>query len=166
MRILIDGFNLIHASHDFAQAHANGGGQEALLAALKIYRQRKGHQVTVVFDGGPDMQPTRSTRHQIPVIHSGGGQSADDVIAGMAAKNGAALTVVTDDRELQARCQGAGAQVVGSGEFAFVLLETAFGPGAADDDDEGGWDFNTKKKGPSRRLPKAKRRKKRMRSKL
>jgi hypothetical protein len=49
---------------------------------------------------------------------------------------------------------------MGSHEFSRRLLEAAMDMAPMDmDDDDQGWDFTTRKKGPSRREPKSKRRK-------
>ncbi|MCB2186589.1 MAG: NYN domain-containing protein [Deltaproteobacteria bacterium] len=162
MRLLIDGYNLIHHDELLANAHARGEGREALLEALRLYRKTKPHQMTVVFDGGVEPGPRRHSQKGVGVVFSGASGTADDYIAGQARKLGQGLTVVTEDRELTQRCQGTGAEVISSRVFAARLWEAAMYAGAlgADEEDRGGWDFTTRKKGPARRLPKAARRKK------
>lgn len=167
MNLVIDGYNLIHASPDFLNADQKGEPQQALTSALKIYRAQKKHRITVVFDGGPSAQPSRASMNGIPLVYAGAELSADDVIAKMARKQGAGITVITDDRELAGRCGKHGSQVIGSREFAAALLETAMFEGAGlDSGGDQGWNFSTKKKGPSRRLPKAKRKRRRLKAKL
>ncbi len=156
MHLVIDGYNLLHRLPEFSGPQ----GRRALLLALKLYRDKKKHKLTVVFDGGPDAQPTRASEQGIPIINSGGEKSADDVIAGMAGRHGPGLTVVTDDRELAQRCQKHGSQVIACWEFSQPLLSSALGSDILDyDQEDQGWNFSTRKKGPSRRLPKKKRRK-------
>ena len=167
MNILIDGYNLIRSDPDLRIAEAKGEGVSALLHALRLYRKAKGHRLTLVLDAGPQPEESRANLEGIPVIYSGHGQSADDVIARLAAKQGPGATVITNDRELSARCRVHGAEVVGSGEFAEKLLEAALIQGGEPfEEEEQGWDFTTKKKGPSRRLPKSKRKSKRRKSRL
>jgi hypothetical protein len=81
MHLLIDGYNLIHATPEFASAHAKRPGPAVLTLALKLYRQYKSHKITVVLDGGPQPQESQASLNRVPMIYSGQEQSADDVIA-------------------------------------------------------------------------------------
>lgn len=158
MHLVIDGYNLLGASPELAGLPGQEG-RDALMSALKLYRDKKRHRVTVVFDGGPDGQPTSASISGVPALFSGAERSADDVIADLAGRHGPGITVVTDDRELAGRCAAAGSEVVASWEFAGLMMSTATGSGpAASESGEGGWDFTTKKKGPQKRLPKKRRR--------
>jgi hypothetical protein len=165
MHLVIDGYNLLHALPELAPARARGQGVDALAAALRRYRAKRGHRLTLVLDGGPEPEPSRATLSGVPVVYSGADTPADEVIAGLAAKHGPGLTVVTDDRELAGRCQARGAEVAPAWEFGARLLETALGlePEPAEDQ---GWDFTTKKKGPAQRPPKRQRRRARRLKKL
>lgn len=157
MHLVIDGYNLIRRSPELTRAEARGQGREALTAALKLYRQAKKHRVTVVLDGGANPLGERGSLNGVPLVYSGVDRTADDVIAALAAEHGDGVTVITDDQELAGRCEAHGAPVVGSGEFGDILLMAAWGmEGPLESDDEG-WDFTTRKKGPSKREPKAKR---------
>lgn len=158
MHLIIDGYNLIHHSPELFWAGDMERGREALLTALRLYRQKRSHQITVVFDGGQDLQPRRASQLGVPVIYSGAKQKADQVIVELAGRLGAGATVITDDRELAGLCRVRGAEVIGSRIFASRLMATAQGQAQAAEDDEPGWDFSTRKKGPSHREPKAKRR--------
>lgn len=165
MHLLIDGYNLLGATPQLASLPGDQA-RDALLTALKLYRDKKPHRITVVFDGGPDGQPSRATVSGVPVVFSGAEQSADDYIAHLAARQGPGLTVVTDDRELAGRCTGAGSEVIASWEFSGLMMDAAQGRGGLEPQSDEGWDFTTKKKGPSKRLPKKKRRKARRLGKL
>lgn len=168
MHLVIDGYNLLHNTPELALAQNKGQGRAALLKALKIYRGKRHHKLTVVFDGGPDAIPSRASESGVPVVYSGTEQNADDVIAELAAKHGPGITVITDDRELAQRCESNGSEVIASWEFAARLMEAAQGKveGLEPPSEDSGWDFTTKKKGPSKRLPKSKRRKARKVKKL
>ncbi|MFH1059638.1 MAG: NYN domain-containing protein, partial [Pseudomonadota bacterium] len=157
MHLIIDGYNLIHQAPELFLAADLGHGREALCLALNLYRKKKGHRLTVVFDGGEEPNPVRASLKGVPVIYSGSAQKADDVIAGLARSQGAGATVITDDRELAGRCRAGGAAVIAAREFAARLMDTAQGWLPAADDDAQGWDFTTRKKGPSHREPKARR---------
>ena len=52
MRLVIDGYNLIHTVPELAFASDKGQGREALMEALRLYRKKRPHKVKVVFDGG------------------------------------------------------------------------------------------------------------------
>ena len=160
MHLIIDGNNLIHQSSELFPAQDMERGREALLLALRLYRQKKTHRVTVVFDGGSEPEPSRATRQGVPVVWAGARHSADQVIVEMVGRHGAGMTVVTDDRELGELCRAKGAEVVPARVFAGLLLDTAQGRAPIEEDEEG-WDFTTRKKGPSRREPRARRRQRR-----
>jgi len=168
MHLVIDGYNLLFATPELAPAEARGQGRDALLKALKLYRDKRRHRITVIFDGGPQEGPSRESQNGVPIINSGSAQSADEAIAGLAAQHGPGVTVITDDRELAGRCQAAGSEVIASWEFAARLMEAAQGKveGLEDGGEETGWDFTTKKKGPAKRLPKKRRGKARRLGKL
>ncbi len=166
MHLVIDGYNLIHQSPELFAAHDRGGGREALAAALKLYRQKRGHRFTVVFDGGPEGGPSRATLSGVPVIYSGAEVSADQVIVELARQAGEGLTVITDDRQLGEYCRQRGAEVIPARTFAARLMETAQGGKGGGEEEGEGWDFSTRKKGPSRREPKARRRQARRLEKL
>lgn len=158
MHLIIDGYNLIHNTPELLLAADLDLGRQALLLALNLYRKKKGHRLTVVFDGGQDLEPQRASAHGVPVIFSGAKRSADQVIVELARGQGGGLTVISDDRELGRLCRQAGAEVIEARVFASRLMETAQGLGLPVEDDDPGWDFSTKKKGPARKEPKAKRR--------
>jgi len=166
MRLVIDGYNLIHAVPELAFASDQGSGREALIEALRLYRKRRPHNIQVIFDGGLEPGGAAERLAGVPVRFSGPDRSADDVIAAIAAQEGNGLTVVTSDRELAGRCQAHGAVVLASEEFGDRLLEVALGAPASGGEGDQGWDGSTKKKGPAKRLPKAKRKKARRKGRL
>lgn len=127
MRLVIDGYNLIHTVPELAFASENGQGREALMEALRLYRKKRPHKVKVVFDGGIEPGGAKDRLAGTPVSFSGAERSADDVIAALAAKEGNGITVVTSDRELAGRCRAHGAVVISSEEFGGRLLEVALG---------------------------------------
>jgi hypothetical protein len=160
MHLVIDGYNLIHATPELMMAGGPEEGRRALAMALSRYRKRRGHRITLVLDGGQTPLAERATLQGVNTIFSGWDQTADKIIIDLAGRHGSGLTVITDDRELADLSRQRGAEIIGSAQFGEKLMQVAYhGQGNSAGDDEG-WDFTTKKKGPSRRLPKAKRRKK------
>ena len=74
INIIIDGYNLIGIHHGSVQAE-----RERLIEQLVAYHRRKGHGITLVFDGwkgGPGRE-SRSMTGGITVIYSGLGEKAD-----------------------------------------------------------------------------------------
>jgi predicted RNA-binding protein with PIN domain len=159
MHLAIDGYNLIHHTPELEMAESRGEGREALCMALSLYRKKRKHRITLVLDGGAGPGSERTVLHGVPTVFSGWDRPADDVLKAMARREGQGLTVVTDDRELAGACRSFGAEVFGSRRFGERLMREAFA-GADNSGRQGdeGWDFTTKKKGPSRRKPKSRRR--------
>lgn len=179
VHLVIDGYNLIGASLGLTGRAGPGRPsmeeeRRALVERLALYRRKRpGLRITVVFDAGRAGGLSRSRRMDsgIEVLFSRGGEEADEVIAEMARAAGASLTVVSSDREVARSARSAGSVVLGSGEFHALLEEALYGgseglePG---DDDDGDLEKgpSTRKKGPSRRLPRHLRSKKRRLKKL
>lgn len=179
--IVIDGYNLIRQSPSLSQIEANNFemGRTSLVRKLSEYKKLKGHQITVVFDAADTDNLTLEEYRQagIRIIFSEMHQKADEVIIRMARNLGGGVIVVSSDREILTAAQRAGCGVMTSGEFERVLnnvgANLVFAPGQSQgsplhgnmfkpEDDEETRPINkrwiTQKKGPSHRLPKAKRR--------
>jgi predicted RNA-binding protein with PIN domain len=91
--------------------------KKALAERLAAFAAESGEPVTVVFDGRPfEVDAAPATVDFAP---SRGRNAADDEIARRVAADPdpGSLTVVTSDRELVARVQGHGAEVVPAGSF-------------------------------------------------
>lgn len=166
MQILIDGYNLIRQSEELRRFERMGleAGRKHLIDRLSQFRKARGHSITVVFDGwdsGP-LTEERSREGAITVIYSRRGEKADEVIKRMAAQGGKTLTIVTSDRDLAYMSGRYGASVIPSHQFEQSMNETGrshFRIEKSKDEieDEYGGAIGTKKKGPSRRMPKNKR---------
>ena len=165
IHIIIDGYNLIRQSSSLSLLdHQNMQlGREALVDLLVKYKRIKHHKITVVFDGtnAVSFSGRRDYINGIEIKFSRFGESADLVIKKMAAGEKEKALVVSSDRDVADSAYLFGAAVIGSIEFEKKLEMAAYSDGAGfDDEDKGGWVPTTKKKGPSRRLPKKKRRSK------
>lgn len=172
LHIVIDGYNLIRQSPQFRALDRQDlqSGREALVEALAAYKRVKGYPITVVFDGGavgPEI-PRRDTLKGIRLRFSRSGELADAVIKRMAAHEKERVLVVTSDNEIVHYAQRHGAATIGAAEFEERLLMAQYMQLKGTDafDDMGGWQATTKKKGPSRRLPKQQRKRQRKLSKL
>lgn len=159
MQIIVDGYNLIRqwpelALLDRADLEA---GREALLRALADYRRTRGHRITVVFDGRERGDPSGSAgqAHGIAVRYSRLGETADEVIARLAAEAGQGGAVVSSDHAVQAAARRHGAAALSSPEF-LARIDAARLALLKGGEEEAGRPRKTGK-GTARRLPKAER---------
>lgn len=164
MHIIIDGYNLIRQSDRLRRAEkfTLEEGRHSLIRFLIPYRERKGHRLTVVFDGwdGGSFQEERDREGGIDIIYSRKGEKADDLIKRMAERSGDELVVVTSDRDIGHFVERCGGTVVASQTFEGIVagdhpLSEPFPHGhvVADKEDE---DLaqekkGTKKKGPAKK---------------
>jgi hypothetical protein len=163
IHIIVDGYNLIRQSPELAQLDRQDlqSGRDALVDLLAAYKKIKAHKITVVFDGSaePGLYGPRDRIKGIAIRYSHGGERADDVIARMAHREKAKALVVSSDREIMAAAESAGATAMESAAFADKLAMARYMAVKGDGEavESAGWVPTTRKKGPSRRLPKRKR---------
>jgi predicted RNA-binding protein with PIN domain len=163
MHIIIDGYNLIRQSDRLRRAErvTLEEGRHSLIRFLTPYRERKGHRLTVVFDGweGGSFQEERDREGGIDIIYSRKGEKADDLIKRMAERSGDELIVVTSDRDIGHFVERCGGTVVASQTFEGIVAgehpsssSPSYGhESTAADDDPGLWKRGTKKKGPAKK---------------
>lgn len=172
LHIVIDGYNLIRQSREFSSLDRQDLqlGRESLALALAAYKKTKPYKITVVFDGAdaPEGMVRRDRIKGIEMRYSGPGELADEVIKRMAAREKQKLLVVSSDGDIVRFAQSMGSTVVSAREFEQRLMMACYSDamGADAGDEEGGWAPTTKKKGPSRRLPKNRRKMSKRISKL
>ena len=152
MRVVVDGYNFFHAVGGSGAVEPEQAARE-LAVMLGPWARRRGHRLCVVMDGGPG---GRQSVQGVEVLWAGG--SADEAIV---ARARAGVVVVSDDRELVARCEARGAEAIGCWELAVAVWG-----GGAGEEEYHEWDGTTRKRGPSRRLPRRLRRKARVRARL
>lgn len=163
IHIIIDGYNLIRQSPELAGIDRQDLqlGREALVDMLVAYKKLKPHKITVVFDGTaePSLFGSRDRAKGITIRYSHGGESADDVIRKMACHDKEKALVVSSDREVMTAAEAAGATVMDSAAFEDKVTMARYLAlkGEGDAVESTGWVPTTRKKGPSRRLPKRKR---------
>jgi uncharacterized protein len=164
MHLVIDGYNLIRQSEFLRQAERQGleAGRKRLIEALSAFKKARGHAITVVFDGWDAGSPIeeRTREGAITIVYSRQGEKADDVIRRIASKGGRDMMVVTSDRELAFAVSRRGVSVMPSHRFEETMMQADApdawgGKDSGDDDDTAA--AGTKKKGPSKKLPKSKR---------
>ncbi len=164
VHIIIDGYNLIRQSPSLSKVDRQDLqlGREALVALLVAYKKVKPHPITVVFDGSadPSLYGPRDRVKGISIRYSHGGESADDVIRRMARREKAKALVVSSDRAVMAAAEAAGATAMHAADFEnkIAMAHYMSVKGGEPPAESEGWIPTTRKKGPSRRLPKRKRR--------
>jgi predicted RNA-binding protein with PIN domain len=173
LHLIIDGYNLIRRSPSLSildREHLEKGREE-LIRRLALYKQARALQIIVIFDGWNQgsLSGSQTTQRGIRVVFSRRGQKADEIIVRKAREMGEKAMVVTSDRQIQLDVQRYQATVIPSEDFELKMEMAAYG-GQERIDSE---DFRdqtetkgTRKKGPSRRLPKDVRKAKRRMGKL
>jgi len=166
LHLIIDGYNLIRSSPGLSREEAKGleEGRAALIERLAAYRRIKPWPITVVFDAaeGPGLGEKTEQVRGIKIVYSPAGRTADQVIIRKARKKGSQALVVTSDQALARAVEAAGAAALSSPEFE-ARMEMAHyfeTKGAGAEEEDFAPSLSTRKKGPSRRPPRALRRKK------
>jgi predicted RNA-binding protein with PIN domain len=164
LHIIVDGYNVIRQSKQLRILDLRDiqEGREALQDILAEYRKSKGHRITLVFDGTNAVSPgsQRQRFRGIEILFSRNGETADTVIKRMAARERERALVVSSDRDIISFVASVGSATIGSRTFEDKMLQAlySYGNGGMEDPPDTGWVPTTRKKGPSRRLPKKKRR--------
>jgi len=103
VRILVDGYSLLHAWEELApgKPRFSAAAREELISRLTHYYDACGTPITIVFDGAtsaPTFSPFPSTR-EVEIVYSRSGQSADQLIERVAhrLRDYGEVLVVTDD---------------------------------------------------------------------
>ena len=137
--------------------------RERLIRDLAGYRHRKGHPVTVIFDGWRAGHPVERAewREGLEVVYSKQGEQADAVVKRLAEKYGSDCAVVSSDREIGNFARAHGSMVITSGDFETRLQVSGARPFARklEADEEEPVRRDPKKKGNPKKLPKSLRQK-------
>jgi predicted RNA-binding protein with PIN domain len=160
LHLIIDGYNLIRRSPTLSVLDRQDleKGRAELIRRLAKYKRIRPLPITVIFDGWnqPDLIVSRTMEKGIQVVFSGRGQKADELIIQRTKKMGERALVVTSDRGIQSQVERHGATVIPSEEFELkiemALHEAQNGSEPEDCGDQRDL-RGTRKKGPSRRLP-------------
>lgn len=155
MHIIIDGYNVIRQSAELKkhERHSLEEGRRALLGLLLSYGRRRGHRITVVFDGWEGGSPVeeRDRFGNIDILYSRRGEKADDLIKRLLAAAGEEILVVTSDHGIATFAERRGIPALEAPRFEAILLREEV-PSKSPAKDEGEEeDQKVKKKGPSRR---------------
>ncbi len=130
VRILVDGYSLLHGWPELAQGHARHSmaARDALISLLIRYRDAIGTPITIVFDGAGAVigtaQPVSS--RELEVLYSKKGQTADDVIERATHRllEYGGVLVVTDDNAERETVFSLGGTTSGCEQFR-IQIENA-----------------------------------------
>jgi predicted RNA-binding protein with PIN domain len=127
-RIVIDGYNLIHAMPELARLVGNDleRARDGLVSKLAVFRSGRGVRVTVVFDGQNMAAQQGRPPGGIEVVFSRAPQNADAKIKTLLSleKSPKSWTVVTSDNSIVRYARDYGAKTIPSAEFAAKLGNT------------------------------------------
>ncbi len=158
--LIIDGYNLLGVSVLSRSEMA----RESLLQDLAAYRHRKGHALTVVFDGWQQGHPVEQREHRagVQVVYSRRGESADQVIQRLVREYGSDCAVVSSDHEIMATAKAHGAMTLTAALFMGKLAGSSGSSGAVkgkelDPGEDAAPRRGPEKKGNPRKLPKSQR---------
>lgn len=165
MHIIIDGYNLIRQSDSlrYHEKQSLEAGRRALTHKLSEYKRKKGHKITIVFDGWEtgSAQEERDRQGSINIIYSRRGEKADDVIKRIADSSSEETVIISSDREIASYVTRHGKTALSSYEFEMLMYkaiaQSAVSDGAAGKEYDEEVDYYSSKKGPAKRLPRAKR---------
>ena len=136
-----------------------------LINSLIEYRRRKGHDITVVFDGWKtgESRQNQSVIGGIKVIYSRVGEKADSVIKRIVSSDRREWIVVTSDRDIADHVRASGSIPVRAEDFLKATeRKTSSFAGEEDDEDY----FEPRRKGNPRKLSKKEKALKKALSKL
>ena len=127
VRILVDGYSLIHHWKDLApgKARHSAAARDELVRELTRYNDATGTPITVVFDGNrPAMGSAieQSTR-EVEILYSQAGQTADQIIERAAHRLSAygEVLVVTEDFAERETVRAVGGMTCGCDNFIRTL---------------------------------------------
>jgi predicted RNA-binding protein with PIN domain len=121
VRWVVDGMNVI-GSRPTGWWRDRPGAMRDLVEELNEFAESTGDPVTVVLDGKP-FHLEGGDRVRVQFASRRGPNAADDDIAALVESDDdrSDLSVVTSDADLARRVRGAGATVVGAGQFRRLL---------------------------------------------
>ncbi|MBI5187470.1 MAG: NYN domain-containing protein [Nitrospirae bacterium] len=161
--IIIDGYNLIGIYHKDLERQRN-----MLIDSLIEYRKKKGHDITVVFDGWKtgETNESHSIVGRIRVIYSRLGEKADSVIKRIISSERREWIVVTSDRDITSHAWASGSIPISTGDFLKAIERRYPSDFNEEYDDDDNKCIDPQRKGNPRKLSKKEKAIKRTLSKL
>ena len=129
IRILVDGYSLLHNWPELAPGRPrhSAAAREELVQILTQYQDATGTPLTIFFDGSgaPPHTPKPHSNHQVEVLFSKAGQTADDMIerAAYRFKAYGEVLAVTDDTAERDIVIGMGGSAASCGNFIRMIGE-------------------------------------------
>ncbi len=121
MIIIIDGYNFLKALFPKIKDKLTHQ-REQLIKSLALYREKKEHEIVVVFDGGFSDKASREVHRGVVVVFAGQKRSADDWIVDYVKRNfGKEMMLISGDRGLAGRCRRFNIDVLEVHDFAKLL---------------------------------------------
>ena len=130
VRILIDGYSVLHQCLDIAPDHPrhSASARDALIKVLTRYRDACGTALTLVFDGtnAPKGCVEPRSTPEMEILFSPPGKTADDVIERVTHRllEYGDVLVVTDDHAEQNTVMSLGGSVIGTASFMREVMST------------------------------------------
>ncbi len=159
IHVIVDGYNLLYSHFTKDNYASMEVRREELIGRLQEYAVIKRFKLTVVFDGWKNGSQSeyKEDRKNIRIIYSRLGETADDYISKMAKVEKDKAVVITCDNGLADRVKNVGSSVVKCQRFMDRVDNSLYEECAGCQILEKDVDFNTRKKGPSKRLSRRKR---------
>ena len=132
VRILIDGYSLLHAWSELApgKARHSAAARDELVHVLRLYRDAAGTPITVFFDGAGRSTGAceRASTPELEILYSRAGQTADELIERAAHRFQAygEVLAVTDDAAERDTVIGLGGMAASCWSF-IETVENALG---------------------------------------
>lgn len=122
MILLIDGYNLL--KNMYRTARASPSQIQQFKSQLVRYSKKSKNKLIIVFDGGPDIYPTRETVDGVVMVYSGTKRSADEVIQEYIQQlQGKDVVLISTDRALDAYAHRSGINHIDSADFDRLMQE-------------------------------------------
>jgi len=145
--IIIDGYNLIGIFHRDLEKR-----RDMLIESLIEYHKKRGHEITVVFDGWKTggSQESRSVVAGIKIIYSRLGDKADAVMKRIIFSEKREWIVVTSDRDIASHAWASGSVPISSEDFLNALERHEVVKGIVSEDEEEEYFKPTRKGNPKK----------------
>lgn len=102
--IIIDAYNIL--KYFYQDEYITEKQRSQFIQQLIRYGKKKGHELKIVFDGGPHGLPDRIVKKPVTVIYTGAQERADDyIIRDMKKYKGYEVLIVSTDREITNRAE-------------------------------------------------------------
>jgi uncharacterized protein len=170
MIIIIDGYNLMHASSYFGEFQELEKNRTRMIQDLAQYKKTQSHKILLVFDAykAGDRHETAEGFGGVNIIYTRLGETADEKIIKLAEEYREQAFIITNDKKIIQDSEIHGATSLSSEKFEARVLQSIMQEqiGFFDDEEDTPTTLSTKKKGNPRKLSKKERQKRKKLKKL